>query len=102
MPDIFFVCVIAFLIRMSTSIEEEVASRLPSPTAGPQVASSSTIISTSASPGVPVSEHLVGVSSVVGFYVYGAPDDRGRTLDMMLDWPDEKLERLHDYIQVCP
>jgi hypothetical protein len=35
---------------------------------------------------------------IVAFYT-GGTDDRGRTLDGILDWPDDSLERVHDYIQ---
>ena len=35
---------------------------------------------------------------IVGFYS-GGTDDRGRTLDEILAWPDETLEEVHDYIQ---
>lgn len=29
----------------------------------------------------------------------GEPDDAGRTFDEILDWPDARLEAVHDYIQ---
>jgi hypothetical protein len=35
---------------------------------------------------------------IVSFYS-GGVDDRGRTLQAILDWPDERLESVHDYIQ---
>jgi Opioid growth factor receptor (OGFr) conserved region len=35
---------------------------------------------------------------IVAFYSGGA-DDRGRTLDAILTWPDDRLESVHDYIQ---
>ena len=35
---------------------------------------------------------------IVSFYS-GGVDDRGRTLQSILDWPDERLESVHDYIQ---
>ena len=35
---------------------------------------------------------------VVAFYSGGA-DHRGRTLSGILDWPDDRLESVHDYIQ---
>jgi phosphoribulokinase len=35
---------------------------------------------------------------IVAFYSGGA-DDRGRTLDAILAWPDDRLESVHDYIQ---
>lgn len=35
---------------------------------------------------------------IVVFYS-GGIDDRGRTLESMLDWSDERLESVHDYIQ---
>jgi hypothetical protein len=35
---------------------------------------------------------------IVSFYS-GGRDDRGRTLDEILAWPDERLEAVHDYIQ---
>lgn len=35
---------------------------------------------------------------IVSFYSGGA-DDRGRTLQSILEWPDERLESVHDYIQ---
>jgi hypothetical protein len=36
----------------------------------------------------------------VAFYLGNAPDHRGRTLEEMLRWSDEKLEAGHDYIHV--
>lgn len=36
----------------------------------------------------------------VAFYLGHAPDYRGRTLEPMLRWSDEKLESGHDYIHV--
>jgi len=35
---------------------------------------------------------------IASFYSGGA-DDRGRTLEHILGWPDEELEAVHDYIQ---
>lgn len=35
---------------------------------------------------------------LVSFYS-GGTDDRGRTLETILAWPDEELEAVHDYIQ---
>jgi hypothetical protein len=35
---------------------------------------------------------------IVRFYS-GGRDNRGRTLDEILRWPDERLEAVHDYIQ---
>jgi opioid growth factor receptor-like protein len=35
---------------------------------------------------------------IVSFYS-GSPDDRGRTLDEILAWDDDRLEAVHDYIQ---
>lgn len=35
---------------------------------------------------------------IASFYSGGA-DDRGRTLERILAWPDEELEAVHDYIQ---
>lgn len=35
---------------------------------------------------------------IVSFYS-GGSDDRGRTLERILSWPDEQLEGVHDYIQ---
>lgn len=35
---------------------------------------------------------------IVAFYSGGA-DDRGRTLEAILAWPDARLESVHDYIQ---
>ena len=36
----------------------------------------------------------------VAFYLGNEPDHRGRTLEEMLRWSDEKLEAGHDYIHV--
>lgn len=36
---------------------------------------------------------------LLAFYREGAPDDRGRTLDEILAWPDDRLEAVHDFIQ---
>jgi hypothetical protein len=38
-------------------------------------------------------------SWIIRFYEGEAPDDRGRSLEQIWRWPDEKLERVHDYIQ---
>jgi hypothetical protein len=35
---------------------------------------------------------------IASFYS-GGVDDRGRTLERILAWPDDKLEAVHDYIQ---
>jgi Opioid growth factor receptor (OGFr) conserved region len=35
---------------------------------------------------------------IIAFFS-GGPDDRGRTLEEILDWPDDDLEATHDYIQ---
>ncbi len=35
---------------------------------------------------------------ITSFYA-GGVDDRGRTLERILAWPDEELEAVHDYIQ---
>ena len=35
---------------------------------------------------------------IVTFYSGGA-DDRGRTLEQILAWADDRLESVHDYIQ---
>jgi hypothetical protein len=35
---------------------------------------------------------------IIAFYS-GGTDDRGRTLEHILAWPDEELEMVHDYIQ---
>ena len=37
---------------------------------------------------------------VVAFYRGEAPDYKGRTLQTLWDWDDERLEDAHDYIQV--
>lgn len=37
--------------------------------------------------------------TLVDFYSGAAPDHKGRTIMSMLDWPDPKLEAVHDYIQ---
>ena len=36
---------------------------------------------------------------LVAFYRDGAQDDRGRTLNEILAWPDDRLEAVHDFIQ---
>lgn len=36
---------------------------------------------------------------LLGFYRDGGRDDRGRTLDEILAWDDERLEEIHDFIQ---
>lgn len=38
-------------------------------------------------------------NQIVSFYAGRAVDDRGRSLRQIWRWPDEKLERVHDYIQ---
>jgi hypothetical protein len=40
----------------------------------------------------------MAVDRIVSFYS-GGRDDRGRTLDEILAWPDDQLELTHDYIQ---
>jgi hypothetical protein len=40
------------------------------------------------------------MSSIVDFYRGDAPDYLGRTLDEILSWDDERLEDVHNYIQV--
>ena len=40
-----------------------------------------------------------GNSPIVQFYRDNAVDDRGRTLDAILAWDDNRLEAVHDYIQ---
>jgi hypothetical protein len=40
----------------------------------------------------------MGTDPIVAFYS-GGSDDRGRTLDEILSWPDDRLETVHDYIQ---
>ncbi|HEX4064406.1 MAG TPA: opioid growth factor receptor-related protein [Acidobacteriaceae bacterium] len=36
---------------------------------------------------------------IVAFYRDGATDDRNRTLAQILDWDDDRLEDIHDFIQ---
>ena len=38
-------------------------------------------------------------SWIIRFYEGVVPDDRGRSLQQIWRWSDEKLERVHDYIQ---
>ena len=38
-------------------------------------------------------------SAIVRFHKGESPDDRGRTLDAILGWNDDRLEAVHDYIQ---
>ena len=38
-------------------------------------------------------------SPILRFYRSDATDDRGRTLDAILAWDDDRLEAVHDYIQ---
>ena len=38
-------------------------------------------------------------SWIIRFYEGEAPDDRGRSLRQIWRWPDEKFERVHDYIE---
>eukprot|EP00195_Chlamydomonas_chlamydogama_P002044 CAMPEP_0202920580 /NCGR_PEP_ID=MMETSP1392-20130828/76932_1 /ASSEMBLY_ACC=CAM_ASM_000868 /TAXON_ID=225041 /ORGANISM="Chlamydomonas chlamydogama, Strain SAG 11-48b" /LENGTH=237 /DNA_ID=CAMNT_0049614083 /DNA_START=201 /DNA_END=914 /DNA_ORIENTATION=- len=40
-----------------------------------------------------------GKSLIARFYIDGAPDPAGRTLDEILSWDDEDLELCHDHIQ---
>jgi len=40
----------------------------------------------------------VTTEPIVSFYA-GGRDDRGRTLDEIHGWPDERLEAVHDFIQ---
>jgi hypothetical protein len=37
--------------------------------------------------------------NIVDFYRGQAPDDRGRTLEQIWSWDDDRLEAVHDYIQ---
>src|SRR5262249_3787518 len=39
------------------------------------------------------------MSRIVDFYTGSAPDHRGRFLREILEWPDERLESVHDFIQ---
>ena len=39
------------------------------------------------------------VKMIVDFICNGGPDNRGRTLEQMMEWSDDRLERCHDYIQ---
>ena len=39
------------------------------------------------------------VSQLIDFYSGHGTDHRGRTLDEILSWDDERLESVHDYIQ---
>ena len=41
---------------------------------------------------------MMATDRIVSFYS-GGIDDRGRTLDAILGWPDDRLEGVHDYIQ---
>ena len=36
---------------------------------------------------------------IIGFYSGRAPDHAGRTLQQIQQWPDERLESVHDFIQ---
>lgn len=36
---------------------------------------------------------------LIAFYGDGAQDDRGRTLEEIVNWDDERLEAVHDFIQ---
>jgi hypothetical protein len=36
---------------------------------------------------------------LLGFYRDGAHDDRGRTVEEIIAWPDDDLEDVHDFIQ---
>lgn len=36
---------------------------------------------------------------IIAFYEGSAPDERGRSLDAILDFSDERLEDVHDFIQ---
>lgn len=36
---------------------------------------------------------------LIGFYRDGAQDDRGRTVEEIIAWPDDRLEDVHDFIQ---
>ena len=38
-------------------------------------------------------------SPIIGFYSGTEPDNRGRHLHEIQQWPDEQLETVHDYIQ---
>src|SRR5947208_7865434 len=39
------------------------------------------------------------MSAILRFYEGRAPDDRGRYLAEIQQWPDERLESVHDFIQ---
>jgi len=39
------------------------------------------------------------VNPIVDFYSNASPDHRGRYLQEILEWSDDELERVHDYIQ---
>jgi hypothetical protein len=38
-------------------------------------------------------------SDLIEFYLGAGPDHRGRRIADIWEWPDEELERVHDYIQ---
>jgi hypothetical protein len=42
---------------------------------------------------------MTGDHQLLDFYTGVATDDRGRYLRDILEWPDEELESVHDYIQ---
>jgi hypothetical protein len=39
------------------------------------------------------------MNKLLDFYAGGKPDDRGRFLRDIQEWPDERLESVHDFIQ---
>jgi hypothetical protein len=39
------------------------------------------------------------MSPIVAFYTGAGPDHRGRFLREILEWPDQRLEAVHDFIQ---
>src|SRR5437870_1224003 len=39
------------------------------------------------------------MSRIIDFYTGAAPDHRGRFLREIVEWPDERLESVHDFIQ---
>ena len=46
-----------------------------------------------------VSDSSGAKSPILGFYAGESPDDCGRYLAEIPQWPDERLEAVHDYIQ---
>jgi hypothetical protein len=41
----------------------------------------------------------VAARGIIAFYSGEAPDDRGRFLREIQQWPDQRLESVHDFIQ---